>query len=153
MPCAPRTHRVLHGALHGTTEHDPAFELLGDRIGDQLRVGFGLADFLDVNVDRHTHAALQFRLQQLDVLALLANHHTWTRTENRDARILGRTLDDDATNRSIFEFLLQELANADVFFQHAREIGVVRVPTRTPITGDGQTEASRMYFLTHRMTP
>src|SRR5262249_58786475 len=31
-------HRRLHGALHGATERHATLELLGDRLGDQLRV-------------------------------------------------------------------------------------------------------------------
>src|SRR5690606_26892599 len=37
-----QTHSVLHGALHGTAEHDALFELLRDRVGDQLRIDFRL---------------------------------------------------------------------------------------------------------------
>ena len=48
-------HRVLHRALHGAAEHDALFELLRDRVGDQLRIDFRLADFLDVDVHRHAH--------------------------------------------------------------------------------------------------
>jgi hypothetical protein len=122
-------------------------------IRDQLRIGFRLADFFDVDVDRNAHAALQFRLQQLDILALLTDDHTRTRAINCDARVFRRTLDNDATNRSVLQLLLQVFTNTDVFLQHRREIVVVRVPTRRPIAADGQTEASRMNFLSHRMTP
>src|SRR5690606_20865141 len=50
-----QTHGVLHGALHGTAEHDPLFKLLRDRVGDQLSIDFRLADFFDVHVNRHAH--------------------------------------------------------------------------------------------------
>src|SRR6476620_3129610 len=44
-------HRVLHRALHRAAEHDPLLELLRDRVGNELRVDFGLADLLDVEPD------------------------------------------------------------------------------------------------------
>jgi hypothetical protein len=69
-----QAHRVLHRALHGAAEHDPLLELLGDRVGDQLRVDLGLAHLFDVDGDRNPEAARQLGLQVLDVLALLADH-------------------------------------------------------------------------------
>src|SRR6185436_12527738 len=33
-----KAHRILDRPLHGTPKHDPFFELLRDRIGDQLRI-------------------------------------------------------------------------------------------------------------------
>src|SRR5690242_2875592 len=71
-----QAHGVLHGALHGAAEHHALLELAGDRIGDELRVELGLADLLDVHVDRHAHQLLQRVPQALDVLALLADHDT-----------------------------------------------------------------------------
>jgi hypothetical protein len=44
-----QAHGVLHRALHGAAEHDALFELLRDRIGDQLRIDFRLAHFFDVD--------------------------------------------------------------------------------------------------------
>ena len=40
-------------------EHDALLELLGDGVGDQLRIDFGLAHFLDVDRHRHTQAPRQ----------------------------------------------------------------------------------------------
>src|SRR5690606_33542504 len=42
--------RGLHGALHGATEGHTAFELLGNALGNQSRIGFRLAHFNDVDV-------------------------------------------------------------------------------------------------------
>src|SRR5690606_12936734 len=136
--------------LHGAADHDPLFQLLRNRVGDQLSVGFRLADFLDVDVHGHAHQTLQIGLQAFDVLTALADHHARTSRVNGDAGVLGRTLDNDATNRSALELLLQVLANADVFGQHAAESFVISEPTRGPITGDRETEPSGVNFLTHR---
>src|SRR5690606_10190820 len=41
-------HGRLHRPLHGAAERDPALQLLGDVLGDQLRIGLGLAHLDDV---------------------------------------------------------------------------------------------------------
>src|SRR5690606_11808491 len=143
------THCVLHGALHGAAEHDALLELLSDRISDELGVGFRLADFLDVDVHRHAHQALQIGLQVLDVLAALADHHTRTSRVDGDACVLGGTLDDHAADRCVLQLLLEVFANTNVLAQHATESLVVRVPARTPVTVDREAEANRVDFLSH----
>src|SRR3546814_8531065 len=86
-----QAHRVADGALHRAAEHDAALELLRDRLGDQLRVEFGLADLGDVDVRRDAHQVGYFLAQLLDVLAALADHHARASGVDRHARGLGRT--------------------------------------------------------------
>ena len=57
---------------------------------------------------------------KLDVLALLADDHSGARGEQRDARILGRALDDDLADRGMGKLLLEEVAYLDVFVQRSR---------------------------------
>src|SRR5690606_24396654 len=102
-------------------EHDALFELLRDRIGDQLGVGLRLADFLDVDVHGHAHQALQIDLEVFDVLAALADYHARTGRVDGNARVLGRTLDDHTADRGALELFLEVLAHADVGRQHAAE--------------------------------
>eukprot|EP01137_Pigoraptor_chileana_P026031 Opistho-2@96422 len=144
-----QTHGVLHGALHGAAEHDPLFELLRDAVGDQLRIDFGLAHFFDVDRNRHAELLAQFALEVLDVFALLADHDARTSRVDRDACVLGGTLDHDARHRSVLQLLLQVFANLDVFGQHAREIAVACVPTAGPVTGDRKAEPGWVDFLSH----
>src|SRR5688572_26290614 len=126
-------HRIRDRTLHRAAEHDPFLELLCDRIGDQLRIELGLANLLDVDVDRHAEHFLQLAAERLDVLPLLSDHHAWTRTVDRDLRGLGRTLDHDPADRRVRELLLEEIANLDVFLQHARKILAVGIPFRRPV--------------------
>src|SRR5574343_1406608 len=58
-PLSAETHGVLHRTLHGTTEHDAFFELLRDRIGNQLGIDFRLADLFNGHMDRYAHDALK----------------------------------------------------------------------------------------------
>src|SRR5207244_38567 len=62
-----QTHRVLDRPLHGTPEHDPLFELLRDRVRDQLCVNLWFANFFDIDVNRHAHELLQLTAQILNV--------------------------------------------------------------------------------------
>src|SRR5690606_10370664 len=125
-----QAHGVLHGALHGAAEHNTLFELLGDRVSDELSIGFRLANFFDVDVHRHAHQTLQVKLEVLDVLAALADHHARTSRIDGDTGVLGGTLDDHTANRSVLQLLLEVFANANILAQHATEVLVVRVPAR-----------------------
>src|SRR5690606_11820491 len=106
-----QAHRRLHGALHGAAERDAAFELLGDRLRDQRRVGLRLAHLDDVEMRlglRHLH---QLLAKLLDVSALLADDQARTRGVDGDAALLVRALDNDLGDRSLLEFLFQVLAD------------------------------------------
>src|ERR1022692_255440 len=142
-------HGVLHRALHGAAEHDAFLELLCDRVGDELRIDLGLADFLDIEAHFGAHHLAQVRAQGFDVLALLADHHAGPRAVYGDARVLGRALDRDLANRGVRKLLLQIRADLDVLVQYRREMLAVRVPLRRPVAIDGKAEPDRMYFLSH----
>src|SRR5882672_3429799 len=142
-------HGVLDRALHRATEHDPLFQLLRDRIRNQLGVHFRLAHLLDIDMDRHAHQFLQLSSQIFDVLALLADDHARTRAIHRDLGILGRTLDDDLADRGMCQLLLQEVADLDVLMQHGREILAVRIPACSPVAVHREPESYRVNFLSH----
>ena len=146
-----QTHGVLHRALHGAAEHDPLLELLRDAVGDQLGIDFGLAHFLDVHCDRHTQLLAEFALEVLDVFALLADHDARTCRVDRDACVLGGTLDQHAGDRCVLELLLQVLAHLDVFGQHAGEVLVAGIPAAGPIAADRKAEAGGVDFLSHSL--
>jgi hypothetical protein len=66
-------HRVLHRTLHCAAKHDPLFELLRDRVRDELRVDSGLRISSMFKPDLGAHHLAQARAQRLDVLAFLAD--------------------------------------------------------------------------------
>src|SRR6185503_2530289 len=144
-----QAHGVLHGALHRAAEHHALLELARDGIGDELRVELGLPDLLDVHVHRHAHQLLQRVPEALDVLALLADHDAGTRRVDRDARVLGGTLDHDLAHGRVRELLLQVLAHLLVLEQHHREILGVREPLRAPVSIHREAEAGRVDLLSH----
>src|ERR1700710_2138714 len=130
-----KTHRRLHRALHGTAERDAALELLRDRFGDQGGVGFGLADFDDVDDDVGSGDVGNPLAQLVDVGALLADHDTRTRRVDRDAALLVRTLDHDAGDSRLLELLVQDLADLDVFMQELAVLVLAGEPTGIPQIG------------------
>src|SRR5689334_23551763 len=72
------TQRGLHRALHRAAEGDAALQLVGNALGDELRVDLRLADLDDVEADVRAGHLLQLALQLLDVRALLADDHAGT---------------------------------------------------------------------------
>src|SRR5713101_9641675 len=153
-PLSAQAHRVLHGALHRAAEHDPFFQLLRDRIRYELRVDLGLADFLDVDV-HHLYAQelAQIGLEQLDVLALLADHDAGPRAMDGDPGVLGRPLDHHLADRGVGKPFLQIVADLQVLVQHRGEVSAVGVPARGPVLVDAEPEADRMNFLSHERVP
>src|SRR3954468_16183397 len=145
-----KTHRRLHRPLHGAAERDAALELLGDRFGDQGSVEFGLADFHDVDDDVGSRDVGNPLAQLVDVGALLADHHTRSRPMDRHAAPLVRTLDPDAGDGRLLEFLVQDLADLDVFMQQLAVLVLAGEPTRIPRPVDAETKSDWIDFLTHR---
>src|SRR5690606_12322077 len=109
--------RVLHDALHGATEHHTALQLLRDVDRDQLRIEIRLADFLDVDLHRYTHANGQILAQLIDVLTLLADNDTGAGSVDRDTRGLSRALDQNAADRSACQLLLQVFTHLQIVDQ------------------------------------
>ena len=57
----------LHRALHRAAEGNPALELVGDALSDELGVDFGLADLDDVEAHFGARHLLKLALQLLDI--------------------------------------------------------------------------------------
>lgn len=119
-------------------EHHALFKLLGDAVGDQLRIELRTADFFDVDVHGHTDHLLNFSLELFDVSTLLADHNTGTSRENRDAGVVGGTLDQDTGNARSLELLLKEGADTEVFAERTGKFTADRVPARRPVARNGK---------------
>lgn len=105
------------------------FELLGDRVGDKLCVDLRLPDLLDIDV-HHLHAKqlAQLRLEDFDVLALLADYDPGPRAVNGNACVLGGAFDDDPANRGICQFLFEVGANLEILIELPGEVLTVCEP-------------------------
>src|SRR5205807_5743196 len=148
-----KTHRRLHRALHGAAESDASLELLGDRFGDQGGVELRLADFDDVDDDVGSRDVGNPLAQLVDVGALLADHDAGTRRMDRHAALLVRTLDHDAGDGRLLEFLVQDLADLDVFMQQLAVLVLAGEPTGIPRAVDAETQSDWIDLLAHRFLP
>src|SRR5690606_34782044 len=141
--------RRLHGALHGATESHAAFELLGDALGNQRRIGFGLPHFNDVDVHFAVGELLHLGADLVDVSALLADHDARTSGVDRHAALAVRTLDDDLGNRSGLQIFHEHGAVLEVFLQQRSIFALVGEPAAVPGAVDAEAEADRIDFLAH----
>src|SRR4029079_5391628 len=144
-----KPHRRLNGALHGAAERDAALELLGDRLGDELRIELGFPDLDDVDDDVRVSELRHHLAQLLDVGALLADHHAGTRRVARHAALLVRTLDHDLRDGGLLQRLGQILADLHVLVQQLAVVVLARVPARIPRPVDAETQPDRIDLLTH----
>ena len=108
MPLAPNFIAVCDRLLHGAAEGDAALELRRDVLGDQLRVGLGLADLDDVEEDLVLGERLDFLLQRLDAGAALADDDARTRGVDVDLRLVRGALDLDVADAGVVSFFLMK---------------------------------------------
>src|SRR5215469_16073162 len=144
------THRRLDGALHGAAEGDAALQLLGNAVGDQLRIDLGLADLDDVEADLALGHLAEIATQLLDIDALLADDDAGTGRMDGDARLLGRALDDDAADAGLHQALIQEAAQLQILVQQ-RTVVAAGEPARIPGAVDAEAEPRGMDLLTHEL--
>src|SRR5207342_3417916 len=141
--------RRLDRALHGATEGDAALELVGNALGDELRVDFRLADFDDVEAHFARRHLLQLALELLDVRALLADDHAGARGIDADPANLRRTLDHHLRNRRLGQLVDDGFADLEIFEQQPAIVMAFGEPAAVPGPVDLQPKPDRIGFLTH----
>src|SRR5690606_23388438 len=140
---------VLHRTFHCTTELNTLFQLLSNGVSNQLSISFRFTNFFDIDVYRYAHQTLKINFQVLDVFTTLTNYYARTSGVNSDACVFVRTLNNNATNRSVLEFFLEVFAYADIVSQHTSELVVVCIPTRAPVAVNCEAEPNWVNFLSH----
>src|SRR6056297_2850652 len=145
-------YRVADGTLHRAAEHDTAFELLRNAVGDQLGIELRLADLADAYRGRHAEQIGKLAAQALDIFTLLADDDPRARRVNRDLRLLGRTLDMNPTDGGLRKFLLDESPGSEVAVQVVCEVLSLGIPACTPILGDAEPDSGWMYLVTHNFS-
>src|SRR5690606_10342802 len=134
--------------LHGTAVCNTPRNLLRDALRDQARVGLRDLDLLDLEVDLLANFLLDELAQALDIGALLADHDSRLRREERHINLVRRTLKLDPGNTRPRELLHNQLTDRAIFVQQL-SILLFREPFRFPVAGDAQAETDGMYFTTH----
>src|SRR5690606_23211077 len=114
--------RGLHALAHRTTEGDAGGELLGDALGDQLRIGLGVLDLEDVQLDLLAGELLQLAAQTLGLRPATPDDDARAGGVEIDADAIAGALDLDLGDAGALEPLGHELADRDVFLH------VVAVP-------------------------
>jgi len=145
-------HRGLYRLLHGAAEGDAAFELEGDILGHQLRVDVRLLDLLDVHIDLLAGHLAEFFLELVDFRALAADDHSGTSGVDRHAAATRGPFNVDLRHGRTLQLALEMAANLFIFDQQVGEVLFAGIPARGPVLVDGDAEADRIRFLTHRLT-
>src|SRR5262249_51533995 len=115
-------HRRLNRLLHRAAERHAALELRRDVLGDEVGVGLGLADFLDVHEELVVRRALQRLLELLDARTALTDQDAGARGVDDDLDLVRRTLDLDVRDAGVRDLLrgeelLDALLQLDVLMQ------------------------------------
>src|SRR5947209_7029150 len=142
-------HRRLHRPLHRAPKGDAALQLLGDALGDQLRLDLGLADLDDVEADLAVGDLGDVAAQLVDVGALFADHHARPRRMQRVPGTFRHALDHHLVDRRLGQALAEELAELQVVEQ-LRPVFLAREPARVPGAVDPEPQPDRIDFLAHQ---
>src|SRR5262245_25123904 len=145
--CA-RAHRRRDRLLHRAPERHALLELLGDVLGDELRVQVGALDLLDVQLHLLLRELLHLLGELVDLLALAADHQARARGLDADRDLLALALDRDARDAGLVETLLEVPLDEQVLFQHVR-VPALREPARVPGLHDAEPQPDRIGFLSH----
>ena len=98
-------------ALHRAAEGDAVLELLGDRLGDQLRVELGALDLADVDADRLAGELVELAAQGVDLGAGLADHDAGTGRVDVDGDLAALLADLDVGEPGMGELALDVAAD------------------------------------------
>ncbi len=131
-----KTHGGLDGALHGAAERDTALELLGDRLSDERRVDFRLANFNDVEVRfglRHRRISLRrsFSMSAPFLPMIRPGRAEWIVTRHF---LCGRSM-TTLEMPACFSSFIRYCADLQVLVQQLAVFGVVGEPAASPRYG------------------
>src|SRR5215218_7840832 len=145
-----RAHGARERALHRAPEGDAVDELLGDRLGDELRVELRPLDLEDVDLDRLAGQAVQVAPQRVHLRARLADHDA--RARGVDVHLdLGRVLADrDVGQAGVRQLVRDVVADGHVLDQEVREVALVE-PVRLPVVDVPHAHGFGMYLLPHAL--
>src|SRR5262245_28947679 len=144
-------HRLLDRALHRAPERRALHELLGDALGHERRVELGLGDLEDVETHLAPEHRLEAGLELLGLDALAADQDAGLGRVDDDAERVGLALDLDLGDPRPHELLLDEVPDAAVLLQEARELLLGGVPARRPFEVDPRAVADGVGLLSHAL--
>src|SRR4051794_37073620 len=142
----------LHGLAHRAAEADPAGQLLGHALGNQLRVGLGVLDLEDVQLHLLAGELLQLTADAVGLGATAADDDARPGGVDVDADAVAGALDLDLRDPGPLHPLAHELADGHVFLDVVL-VQLVGVPPGLVVGGDAEPEPVRVDLLTHYRVP
>src|SRR5262245_27136902 len=143
-----RAHRRRDRLLHRAAERHALLELLGDVLGDELRVQVGALDLLDVQLHHLLGELLHLFGQLVHLLAFASDHQSRARGADRDRHLVAFALDRDLGDPRLIEALLEVALDQEIFLEQLL-IVPRREPARIPVLDDSEPETDRVRLLTH----
>src|SRR6266536_3560866 len=144
--------RVLHGRLHRLahrpTEADPAGQLLGDALRNQLGIRLGALDLKDVELHLLAGELLQLAADPVGLGALAADDDARTGGVDVDADPVPGALDVHLGDAGALQALGHHLADLDIL-RDVVLVQLVGVPPALPVGRDAEPEPVRVNLLTH----
>src|SRR6478752_555516 len=143
------THRGLHGLAHGATELHASRQLLGDTLGDQLRVDLGVLDLEDVQLDLLAGELLELATQAVGLGATATDDDARAGGVDVHPDPVTGALDLDLGDAGPLHALGEQLADGDVLAD-VRLVQLVGIPPALVVGGDPEAEAVGVDLLSHQ---
>src|SRR6266536_1312471 len=144
--------RVLHGRLHRLahrpTEADPAGQLLGDALRNQLGIRLGALDLKDVELHLLAGELLQLAADPVGLGALAADDDARPGGVDVDPDPVAGALDVHLGDAGALQALGHHPADLDVLADVVL-VELVREPAALPVGRDAEAESGGMNFLAH----
>src|SRR6185295_6846261 len=151
-PLGAGAHRRGERALHRAPEADAVLQLLGNRLGDELRVELRPLDLVDVDVDVLARDRVQFLAKRVDLDPGLADHDARAGGEDVDRDPLLVLADQDVGEAGVAELRVDVVADPDVLEDVRRELLLPHVPVGLPVVDDADPQAAGVHLLAHQAT-
>src|SRR6185369_3579984 len=145
-------HRRLDGLTHRAAEADPAGQLLGNALGNQLRVRLGVLHLEDVQLHLLAGELLQLGADPVGLGTLAADDDARTRGVDVDADPVPGALDVHLGDAGTLQAPGHQLADLDILSDVVL-VELVRVPAALPVGGDAEPEPVRVNLLAHYSAP
>ena len=140
--------RRLHGLAHRPAEADPAGQLLGHALRDELRVGLRVLHLEDVQLHLLAGELLQLAADPVGLRAAAADDDARPGGVDVDADPVTGALDLDLGDAGALHALAHHAPDRHVFLDVVL-VQLVRVPPGLPVGRDTEPEPVRVYLLTH----
>src|SRR5690606_34228610 len=145
--------RAAHGGLdalaHRAAERHAVGQLLGDRLGHQLRVRLRVLDLEDVQLHLLAGELLELAADAVGLRAAPADHDARPGGVDVHPHPVAGALDLDLRDAGPLHALGEHAADGDILLD-VLGVLLVGVPARLPVGGDAQTEPVRVDLLTHQ---